>query len=392
MSHVLFLTYRMKRGFGVDVEVSNLAAELRKKGLNISIGCMDMDGEYPDSAAFQIAANAATVRRIARKMGVDIIVAHTSPFFEILPDLAADFRVYALEYGDPTPELMSDCEDRRKTKINKLKNVYPHVHGMMSISRFISTDIGWPSAAVVYLGCDHVPDRGVKKASEYRPEQPLKIGALMRLGKGEAEYKGNALLITLFERLKKQIPVDINIMGRGTPADAKDFTAAGYTVLLSKSDDERNDYLRSLDVFVTLSLWEGFNLPLVEAQALGTMSIATDAGAHPEVTPFIISDLAELERLIIAMSGNPKLLAENSNLCYKYVRKKFRWAESAESLLQAIGPDVVSAGKGAQQLGKLTRLRLKFGVVRQVVREQGMGVILWRIIFRIYRKVINRIR
>ena len=47
------------------------------------------------------------------------------------------------------------------------------------------------------------------------------------------------------------------------------FRARGLTVHLNAGDAARDRYLHELDVFVTCSRWEGFNLPLLEAQAQG---------------------------------------------------------------------------------------------------------------------------
>ena len=36
-------------------------------------------------------------------------------------------------------------------------------------------------------------------------------------------------------------------------------------------------------MYVTASLWEGFNLPIAEAQACGKKVVAFGIGSHPEV-------------------------------------------------------------------------------------------------------------
>lgn len=53
---------------------------------------------------------------------------------------------------------------------------------------------------------------------------------------------------------------------------------AGYV-----SDDELPSYYAACDVYATASLWEGFNLPLAEAQACGKPVVAFDIGPHKEV-------------------------------------------------------------------------------------------------------------
>ena len=49
------------------------------------------------------------------------------------------------------------------------------------------------------------------------------------------------------------------------------------------SDDALADVLRSGEVAVVPSLYEGFSLPAIEAMACGTALVATTAGALPEV-------------------------------------------------------------------------------------------------------------
>jgi len=48
-------------------------------------------------------------------------------------------------------------------------------------------------------------------------------------------------------------------------------------------DEELPYYYAGCDVYATASLWEGFNLPLAEAQACGKPVVAFDIGAHSEV-------------------------------------------------------------------------------------------------------------
>ena len=81
-------------------------------------------------------------------------------------------------------------------------------------------------------------------------------------------------------------------------------------------------------MFVSCSLWEGFNLPLVEAQALGTVGIAFDSGAHPEVTPLVFSDTRQmLEFLLRARSSTA--LSKHSRIAYRHVRSLFSWNRTA---------------------------------------------------------------
>jgi len=53
---------------------------------------------------------------------------------------------------------------------------------------------------------------------------------------------------------------------------------AGYV-----PDDEIPAYYAACSVYATATLWEGFDLPLAEAQACGRPVVAFNLGPHPEV-------------------------------------------------------------------------------------------------------------
>src|SRR3989338_7311516 len=48
-------------------------------------------------------------------------------------------------------------------------------------------------------------------------------------------------------------------------------------------DDELPYYYAACDLYTTATLWEGFDLPVVEAQAIGKKVVAFDLCSHPEV-------------------------------------------------------------------------------------------------------------
>jgi 1,2-diacylglycerol 3-alpha-glucosyltransferase len=49
------------------------------------------------------------------------------------------------------------------------------------------------------------------------------------------------------------------------------------------SDEELPYYYAACDVYATCTLWEGFDLPVAEAQACGKPVVAFDIGPHKEV-------------------------------------------------------------------------------------------------------------
>ena len=337
---ILFLTHKMCPGFGVPVVAAEVARRLAAMGRSVTIGCLEREGAFPDLEVHEVPAEPERFLSWFQGRDCRAVVAHSSPFFELRPLLASRGPCYAWEHGDPTPEFFdSDQAAREAVILHKRRAVYPRVSGVIAISEFVRADIGYPPARVVYNGCDHVPDRGLKGVGE-RPDarrRPLTVGTLMRLGRGEARYKG----VALFQQLKRAcdaagLPVRFEVMGRGTEADAAPFREQGVSVRLNAGESEKTAYLRRLDVFISCSQWEGFNLPLVEAQALGTAGLAFDVGAHPEVTPLVMGGLFDAVTLIEAYTRLPDLLLEHSAAAYRFVRRRFSWNDTAARFLYEI--------------------------------------------------------
>ncbi len=320
-------------GFGVAVVIDNLAEELARRGHHVDVGCIRWDEKQGRNYQVQLVkANAHSVHELAQNSRSDYVIAHTSPFFELLPQLTGLYERWAWEHGDPTPELFPfDGPERRRIAEHKHMNVYPNVDRVVAISEFIREDIGWSSAEIVYNGCDHL-----RPASPSRPhDKKLRVGTLMRLGKGEAFYKGNQLYIDLVQYCRpRSSDVEFCLMGRGSKEDAAPFEELGIVTHRNASDKERAQYLAELDIFVSLSLWEGFNLPLVEAMVSGTFAVAFDTGAHPEVTPGIVSSLTEMGGLILSLNDNRPVLHARSEAARKYVSDQYRWSKSVDSMLK----------------------------------------------------------
>lgn len=323
---VLFLAARMALGYGVSVVVDELSRRLMSQGFEVDIGCIEADdfcASFPN--LHRLDADSDSLLRHIESNSISHVIAHTSPYFEQLPMIKGHFKRWAWEHGDPSPELFPyDCEERQRIIENKRRNVYPVVDKVIAISEFVREDIGWPLASVILNGADHVPLR----PSACAEEGVLKVGTLMRMGAGERFYKGGDQYIQLARTLACDGEITFSAMGRGSEVDVRDFRSAGITVHLNGTNDERSSYLEQLDVFVSPSLWEGFNLPLVEAQISGTLAVAFDVGAHPEVTPFVVSDLYECAALLLALRGDRKMLRRYATDAQNFCKSKFRWADA----------------------------------------------------------------
>jgi 1,2-diacylglycerol 3-alpha-glucosyltransferase len=105
-------------------------------------------------------------------------------------------------------------------------------------------------------------------------------------------HKGVDLLIESFNLILKEKPnAKLLIVGKQTFGDyAKELKELAEKVN-SKAiiftgfvpDEELPYYYAACDVYTTATLWEGYDLPVVEAQACGKPVVAFDLASHPEV-------------------------------------------------------------------------------------------------------------
>jgi glycosyltransferase involved in cell wall biosynthesis len=353
------------------------------------VGTIHADGNFANSNTFLMNPDAQEILKFCDDWDIDVVLAQTTPYFEVLPHLVGHIPVIVYEHGDPTPAFFAeDGDERERIRQNKIQNVYPHVNKVLASSYFLVHDIEWPAAQVVTLGCDHVPDLGLKPemAVSSVGAGPLKVGTLMRLGPGEAQYKGNTVFRELVEQLRsRNSGIEFYVMGRGTEADGNEWSSIGVHPILNAPDDEKAEYLRGLDVFVSPSMWEGFNLPVVEAQALGTVGIGFDAGAHPETALHLASSLNDAISMIEHWNTHREHLAIACERAYKYVRTEFSWTVTAggivqhceEALLesppksrQIRASDTSEANSGSQEpkIGTLNR------AIRLLKREGASGI------------------
>jgi 1,2-diacylglycerol 3-alpha-glucosyltransferase len=217
--------------------------------------------------------------------------------------------------------------------IKSMKKHYAEADAIFSISRFLQENVkklGLKSE-VIYGGIDFKRFQKEKKTGIVQ-KLNLKEGMYAVFIGRASPHKGIHLLINAFENAGWPIPL---VIVGGHPIGGyfqKLKRLNGRVIFAGRvSDDERDDLLQHSMMYVTASLWEGLNLPLLEAQACGKPVIAFDLCAHPEVvlknkTGFLVKplDLNEFANKInILVKNKEKRNAMGKSA--KIFAKRFDW-------------------------------------------------------------------
>ena len=225
----------------------------------------------------------------------DQVISHLYPM-----NLFAMFakKNYGVEYvyhnhGVATPNLFQGKLEKTYMKLFwRLTNLtVKKCSKAVSISRYLQqklkeeTDI---NSEIVYDQIDH--RRFNKTVSGEKIREKYQLGnefVCLYVGR-ISPHKGIDLLIKSINLAKKKIPnIKLLIVGKPTFSDyfnklKKDpnesIIFTGFV-----PDEELPFYYAACNVYTTATLWEGFNMTVVEAQACGKAVVAFNMGPHPEV-------------------------------------------------------------------------------------------------------------
>ena len=234
----------------------------------------------------------------------DVVVCGGWPFLS-LAHLAAELNVRSifLDAGAVHHDGMSESEASGQRQLRSIRqSTLPAFDTILAISDFIKTSQSIPDRGssrgvkTVLLGCDHflrsyrVEDDTRLEQTALQPQQifnkkrdaPIDI---LLLGRFERDnYKNSAAAFHLLANLKIDFP-DINliILGGRQHIELPAQVSRNVTVLRSVSDAQLRSIMKGCVLGISMSLWEGFNLPLVEMQSLSVPALAFAVGAHAEV-------------------------------------------------------------------------------------------------------------
>jgi glycosyltransferase involved in cell wall biosynthesis len=336
---------RLLPRFGVDRLLVLLARRLAESGHDVAFSCLRCDKtmltpitknisvlQIPEGlnmAETEEAAMSAMAQRWQNRRP-DVLVSGGWPFFEAAAR-AERFGIKSV-FIDAGAVAQDDLLDPLLSMQRELRRIrqltLPSINRVLPISDFIRLTQTEPDRGcnvgvrTVLLGSDHMSlgtfgnDQQEQRRDLFDSlDARLQRGERLLLALGRFElrgYKNSPAAYGLLRLIKEQVPEACLLVldaGQdcGVPADLKSCV----DLIGAPNDHTLQEIMRRCAAGLSLSLWEGFNLPLAEMQWLGRPAFAFNVGAHPEVVadPWLLCEnVAEMAvKVVMLLRGQVPL-------------------------------------------------------------------------------------
>ena len=176
----------------------------------------------------------------------------------------------------------------------------PEAQVITPISHFVSRTQSLPDAgpgvkvSMIHLGADHLTggvnqglwQHGSHQAKRANPAADTVDGpVIINLGRWETgNYKNSEGLYPIARQIIAVHPTArFSVLASAEELQLPEDLKAHILPLGHPSDSDLNALMASAQLGISVSRWEGFNLPLAEMQQLRKPVLVLDIGAHPEV-------------------------------------------------------------------------------------------------------------
>ncbi len=176
------------------------------------------------------------------------------------------------------------------------------------------------------------------------------LGAKYLLFVGRLEERKNICgIIEAFEILKEKYKVPHKLVLAGKFGHGEDKIKNQISKIKNKedviftgyvSDEEKFELMKNADVFLFPTFYEGFGLPILEAQSVGTPVVTSNVSSMPEVVrdsavlvdPKDASDIAEAVRKLISDEAHKNDIIEKGLMNVK----RFSWEKCAKEIASVL--------------------------------------------------------
>jgi 1,2-diacylglycerol 3-alpha-glucosyltransferase len=198
-------------------------------------------------------------------------------------------------------------------------------------------------ALVNYHGVEHLigEENAAKNFRKQLEVEGKKL--ILSIGRFSTPYKGMKEIAKIFAELqRKRDDIELLLVGGGDlPKDLASLTSIKNVHILTNIPYNMLKLcFAACDIYCTASKWEGFNIPLVAAQANQKPVVAYKVGAHPEVivngeTGFLVDNWRDFIKRLELILDNDSLRVDMGEKAAKFARK-FSWQKSISTLKSLI--------------------------------------------------------
>jgi len=278
----------------------------------------------------------------------DIVVVGGWPFIGAIPFFKEKCgKVVYSDHGVVPLDSYSGEQLEVLNKLRSLKRQYlKESAAIVAVSDFImrtqSIPYAGPDTETRYIlnGADHMemniwPADGVRTGSG-APWSKKKIAKLMAvrkkmillLGRWEPGcYKNVEAAYEIMAKIRKEAP-DCVLLVLGDDISIRPGYEDTIIPIGFPDDRELQDIMRRVEMGISLSRWEGFNLPIAEMQWLDRPVLAFNIGAHPEVIAHpwcLCEDNAEIISKSLQILSGGGLDAKTREQCSTRFHQYFTW-------------------------------------------------------------------
>ncbi|MHB1377255.1 MAG: glycosyltransferase, partial [Candidatus Humimicrobiaceae bacterium] len=355
--NVVFVTDRMILGHGVDLAIDKIAAGLCKSGYDCEIYCNNFDETFKKQRPFKLKRLPNITSRstidleskikktelILNNQGADIFIINSFPFYGLAGHL--NKPVISINYG----VILTQALPLKRKLFYKYMDFsqnyfyFRKSSAVISISSYLNNKLPAylrKKSGYIHLGSDHYIETEIseQQIKEFRSSFDVKEDDCLllyvgRLNPANQPYKGTKELIELFHLSSSQNSrIKLMMVGFGSGNDEIAIRNEGVLSITNAPWEMMPLIYSSCDIYATCTKWEGFDLPVVEAQSFGKPSICYNLCAHPEIskdseTGFLVNTKEEFLSRILELSSDITLRNKMS-LSAKKNSKSFTWEKT----------------------------------------------------------------
>lgn len=298
-------------GHGVAVVLALQAHALARSGVEVIVAGPMSGNDFPYPGCLRVELQGAQgAAEAAEHLDVDLIVAQTPPFFS-LAGWPGGRDVMAYDHGEPPPHWFRDSAHRIRQLREKDQSLRLAT-AVYTNSEATAAESRTPVTGVIPLGNTHLGQwddarmhRRLKVREALGCADRFVVLNVCRFHADERRYKGVETFAALHAAVQQRGeagPGEIVFVqcGKATEDDVRAVRALGLVARPNVSDTELIDLYGAADAYANFSRWEGYNLGLGQALAMGLPTLASDIPAHRQFGIELTNDIDRAADWVLA--------------------------------------------------------------------------------------------